>query len=99
VLSKWDLIADVANAFNAISDRTRFLFPQLDFAPIVAVSAHAGTGVEKLLSTAISVRKQLLRRISASDLNRSLKSWEARHPPPYGRKRYRVKYLAQIMRC
>jgi GTP-binding protein len=96
VLSKWDLMADVANAFHAISDRTRFLFPQLDFAPIVQVSAHDGTGVEKLLSTAVSVRKQLLRQVSVSDLNRSLKAWESRHPLPYGRKRYRAKYLAQI---
>ncbi len=95
VLSKWDLMGNTPNALNAVSDRTRFLFPQLDFAPILPVSAHDGSGLDKLLSTAVRVRRQLQRRISAHELNQSLKSWVERHPPPYGKKRYRVKYLAQ----
>ena len=95
VLSKWDLMGNKPNAFNAVSDRTRFLFPQLDFAPIVPVSGHDGSGLDKLLSTAVRVRRQLRRQISAHQLNQSLKSWVDRHPPPYGKKRFRVKYLAQ----
>ena len=95
VLSKWDLMAGTPNAFNAVSDRTRFLFPQLDFAPILPVSGHEDTGLDKLLSTAVRVRHQLQRKISAHQLNQFLRSCVERHPPPYGKKRYRVKYLAQ----
>ncbi len=95
VLSKWDLIADTPNSFNAVSDRTRFLFPQLDFAPIVPVSAYLNTGLDKLLSTAVRVQRQLKCRVSARELNQLLQSLIERHPPPYGKKRYRVKYLAQ----
>jgi GTPase len=95
VLSKWDLMGNKPNAANAVSDRTRFLFPQLDFAPIVTVSGHDGSGLDKLLSTAVRVRQQLKRQITAHQLNQSLRSWVDRHPPPYGKKRYRVKYLAQ----
>jgi GTP-binding protein len=96
VLSKWDVIGRVANAYNAASDRTRFFFPQLDFAPIVAVSALDGTGLHTLLDTAIGVQGQLKRQISAHQLNVLLQSLIERHPPPYGKKRYRAKYLAQI---
>ncbi len=96
VLSKWDLMKKTANALNAVGDRTRFLFPQLDFAPILPVSALDGYGLEKLLSTAVRVRRQLQQQISAHDLNQSLKSWVDRHPPPYGKKQFRAKYLAQI---
>ncbi len=96
VLSKWDLFGGISNAFNAARDRTRFLFPQLDFAPVVAVSARDGIGLDKLLATAVMVRAQLKRRISAGELNNLLQALIERHPPPYGKKRYRAKYLAQI---
>ena len=96
VLSKWDLMGNTPNAVNAVSDRTRFLFPQLDFAPIIPVSAHDNSGFDKLLSMAVRVRRQLQRKLTAHELNLFLKSCVERHPPPYGKKRYRVKYLAQI---
>ena len=96
VFNKWDLLDVVDNTFNAVSDRTRYLFPVLDFAPIVPISAREGTGIEKLLSTALTVRKQLQIRIPTPKLNQALRGWVERHPPPYGKKRYRVKYIAQI---
>ena len=96
VLSKWDLMGKVPNAFSAIRDRTRFLFPQLDFAPIVAVSAYEVGGFEKLLTTAVRVHRQLKRKLSVHELNQTLRALMERHPPPYGKKRYRVKYLAQV---
>jgi GTP-binding protein len=95
VLSKWDMIGDVPNAFNAARDSTRYFFPQLDFAPIVPVSGLEGTGLQKLLDTAIRIRGQLRRRIPAHELNTLLRSSIEHHPPPYGKKRYRAKYLAQ----
>ncbi|MBN1686129.1 MAG: ribosome biogenesis GTPase Der [Spirochaetales bacterium] len=96
VLSKWDVMSKIPNALNAVSDRTRFLFPQLDFAPIVPVSAHENTGLDKLLSTTVRVRRQLGRQLAAHELNQTLRILIERHPPPYGKKRYRVKYLAQV---
>ncbi len=96
VLSKWDIIGNVQNAFNAASDRTRYIFPQLDFAPIVPVSALEGSGLNKLLDTAIRVRAQLATRVPSHALNVFLQSLIQRHPPPYGKKRYRAKYLAQL---
>jgi len=95
VLSKWDITGKVGNALNAAQDRTRFVFPQLDFAPIVPISALKGTGMPKLLDTAIGVREQLRRRVSVRDLNEFLRTLIEHHAPPYGKKRYRAKYLAQ----
>jgi GTP-binding protein len=95
VFNKWDMLEDVGNTYNAVCDRTRYLFPILDFAPIVPVSAIEGTGIDALLSTVMKVRKQLTTRISTPVLNQALQDYIRHHPPPYGRKRFRVKYIAQ----
>lgn len=95
-LNKWDIIKSIPNTLNAVTDRTRFLFPLLDFAPIVPISAQQGTGVEKLLDTALTVKRQLDTKLPTPQLNQALKRWIDAHSPPYGKKRFRVKYLTQI---
>jgi GTP-binding protein len=98
-LNKWDLRTGVPNEFRAMCDRVRFLFPVLDFAPIVATSGKTGAGTGKLLDATVRVWRQLQSRISTPELNRSLREWIERNPPPYGgSKRYRAKYLTQIGR-
>lgn len=97
VLSKWDLQDSIPNAFQAISDRVRFLFPVLSFAPIVALSAIKKEGVSELLNTVLRVNKQLNKRIETSTLNSHLKDWlEENEPPRSKRGRYKIKYITQV---
>jgi GTPase len=97
VLSKWDLLPDVGNQFAAMQDKVRFLFPVLDFAPIVPISALKGTGMKKLLDTTYGVYRQLHRRVDTSDLNAALRRWVEQTPPPMENGRpYRVRYATQI---
>ncbi|MDR2143908.1 MAG: ribosome biogenesis GTPase Der, partial [Treponema sp.] len=49
VLNKWDLMPAVKNAENAVKDRIRYFFGQMEYAPIVPLSAKDGSGVENLL--------------------------------------------------
>jgi GTP-binding protein len=96
VLNKWDAMPQIKNTFEASADRIHFLFGQMEYAPIVAVSARDGTGVDKLLNTAMRMYKQLQIRIETGPLNQALERWLAESPPPMGPStRFKVKYAVQ----
>ena len=96
VMNKWDLVEDIPNGLQARSDRIRFLFPALHFAPILPLSAKKGTGNEELLETALRLRQQLHENITTGILNRKLGEWKNRTPPP-SRKGFfwKIKYIVQ----
>jgi GTP-binding protein len=96
VLNKWDAMPPVKNTFEAVSDRIRFLFGKMEYAPIVPVSARDGTGVDKLLDTALKMYRQLTTRVETSVLNQALEKWLEEYPPPMGpQTRFKVKYAVQ----
>lgn len=97
VLNKWDLMQGMGNRFEAVRDRIRFVFPILEFAPVVPISARAGTGLEKLLNTTVGVHRRLHSRIETARLNEALARWVARTPPPtpHGRP-WRPRYMTQV---
>ncbi|MBI9109037.1 MAG: ribosome biogenesis GTPase Der [Spirochaetales bacterium] len=96
VLNKWDLQADVPNAFEAVSDRVKFLFPILNFAPIIPLSALKNEGIEELLKTIVKVNTQLHKRVETSALNSHLADWVEEHEAPRSTKgRYKIKYMTQ----
>jgi GTP-binding protein len=96
VLNKWDTMPDVKNNFQAVCDRIHFFFGQLEFAPIVALSARDGDGVDKLLNTALRMYRQLNTRIETGKLNQALEQWLREYPPPSGpQTRFRVRYAVQ----
>lgn len=95
-LNKWDAMPPVKNSFAAVSDRIRFLFGKMEFAPIAAVSALEGGGVENLLDIALRVYAQLNRRTDTAALNQALERWLTEYPPPSGpQTRFKVKYAVQ----
>jgi GTP-binding protein len=95
-LNKWDTMPRVKNTFEAVSDRIRFLFGKMEYAPIVPVSAKDGAGVDKLLNTAITMYRQLETRVETGRLNAALERWLEENPPPQGpRSRFKVKYAVQ----
>jgi GTP-binding protein len=95
-LNKWDRMPKVKNTFEAVSDRIRFLFGQMEYAPIVAVSASDGTGVDKLLDASLKMFGQLNTHIDTARLNQAMERWLEEYPPPIGpRTRFKVKYGVQ----
>jgi GTP-binding protein len=96
VLNKWDTMPAGKNAFEAASGRIRFLFGQMEYAPIVPLSALDGTGTEQLLNTGLRMYDQLNRQIETSTLNEALERWLAESPPPSGpRTRFKIRYAVQ----
>ncbi|TAH58084.1 MAG: ribosome biogenesis GTPase Der [Sphaerochaeta sp.] len=97
VLNKIDLLSGVPNELEAIRDRIRFLFPVLNFAPVMMISALEEKGIEPLLDTAWSLYRQLHRRIETSHLNEALRRWGEEYPPPRGREgHFKVYYGTQV---
>ncbi|MDR0496871.1 MAG: ribosome biogenesis GTPase Der [Treponema sp.] len=96
VLNKWDTMPDVKNTFEAVRDRIHFLFGQMDYAPIIALSALDGNGIENLLDTSLRMYSQLTRRIETAALNKALEKWLAESPPPSGpQTRFKIRYAIQ----
>jgi GTP-binding protein len=97
VLNKWDTMPQVKNTFQAMADRIHFLFGQMEYAPIIPVSAKQGTGADKLLDTALGMYHQLIRRIDTAALNQALERWLEEYPPPVGpQTRFKIKYGVQV---
>jgi len=96
VLNKWDTMPTVKNAFEAVKDRIHFLFAKMEYAPIIALSALNGSGIESLLDTSLKMYAQLNRQVKTADLNVALESWLTEHPPPSGpQTRFKIRYAIQ----
>lgn len=97
VVNKWDLFEQIPNMLQAFIDRTRYVFPVLSFAPVLAISARDGTGVVKLLAAARKAHRELHRRVETGRLNRALEAWVEHSPPPAPKGRpFKVRYLTQV---
>ena len=95
-LNKWDTMPGQKNTFKAAEEKIHFQFGQMRYAPIIPVSAKDGTGVDKILNTAIRMYRQLNTQISTSKLNQALEKWLQENPPPAGpRTRFKIKYAVQ----
>ncbi|MFA6506045.1 MAG: ribosome biogenesis GTPase Der [Treponemataceae bacterium] len=96
LLNKWDKMPEVKNTFEAVSDRIHFMFGQMEYAPIIPVCSLDGTGVDKLLDTALRMFAQLTRRVETGPLNQALEKWLTDFPPPIGaRNRFKIRYATQ----
>lgn len=96
VFNKWDLMPDIKNTFEASKDKLRWFFGQMAYAPVVAISAKEGTGMDKLMNTVISMYSKLNKRIETSKLNKAVGVWIETTPPPIGlRTKFKLRYAVQ----
>jgi len=95
-LNKWDTMPDVKNAFEAARDKLRFFFGQMAWAPVIPLSAKKGEGVEKLVTTIVTLYGQLNKRVETSKLNKAVETWLEQTPPPVApRTRFKLRYAVQ----
>jgi GTP-binding protein len=96
-LNKWDAMPDAKNTFNAARDSIRFFFAQMNYAPVLPISAKNGEGVGPLLNTAVRMFEELNRFTETSKFNAFLERAQAENPPPSGpRTRFKIKYGVQV---
>ena len=97
VYNKLDLLKD-KKEIKIIEDRTRFLFPVLNFAPIIFISALKGKGIERLFECIENVLEQNKQRCSTHTLNLAFREWILKYPPPLTSKKrkMKLKYITQV---
>ena len=96
VLGKWDLLKDSPGLVEEVSEKVRFQFPVIGFAPVVPVSALTGYGIHSLLDTAQEVWRQLHVRVGTGRLNQALESWIAHYRLPVRGKNYKIRFVTQV---
>lgn len=95
-LNKWDLLDPISNLEQAMIDRVRFVFPILEFAPIVPLSVVEKRGIDELLKTILKVHRQQQFHVDTGRLNSALKRWVESNPPPLVQRRpVKIRYMTQ----
>lgn len=94
--NKWDLIEKRAGGIGKLREKVDRLLPQVAGAPLIAVSAATGEGVDRLLPAVLAADRAWNTRIPTATLNRFLENALSRHAPPaiHGR-RVRIRYMTQ----
>ena len=97
VLNKWDTMEDKSSkAERAAFDYIRTMFGQMQWAPIVTLSAKNADGIKNLMNTALTLFEQLTRKVGTSSLNLALNDWLDRYPPPATKAiHFKVRYITQ----
>ena len=96
VLAKWDLIEDPGAKLKEFIEHAERMLPQLRGAPIVALSAETGRGLDRLMPAVIKAHDDWSTKLKTRDLNDWLKMAVERHPPPtVNNRRIKPKYMAQ----
>jgi GTP-binding protein len=96
VLAKWDLVEDPQARLAEIVDEAQRQLPQVRGAPIIALSAETGRGLEKLMPAVFKTHADWSTKVKTRDLNDWLRMATERHPPPaVSGRRIKPKYMAQ----
>ena len=96
VLNKWDTQDQDKKTFKKEKENINIMFAQMDYAPILPLSALEGKGIKDLLNTTIEVYNQLTRKIETASLNAALKDWLDRYPPPASKTaHFKIRYMVQ----
>lgn len=96
-INKWDMEEDRQSGLAELKERFEHLLPQLRGAPLVAVSAKTGFGINRLRAAALKAHEIWNRRVPTARLNRWLEEMVEAHPPPApGGRRIRLRYASQV---
>jgi GTPase len=97
VFNKWDLVEDPAQSKTAIEEEFTTMYPFLEHAPRLYVSAKTGAGVGKILPVSERVYREYARLIPTPELNKAVQDILNRVRPPAtpGGKHLKFYYAAQ----
>src|SRR5579859_7367480 len=97
VANKFDLVDNRPGMIMDMRERLDNSLPQLVGAPLVAISAQTGEGIERILPAVLAANGAWNKRIGTSALNRFLETSLSRHAPPaVSGRRIRLRYMTQI---
>lgn len=96
VLNKWDTQDQSSKALKTTQEYIRTMFGQMNWAPIIAISALHADGIKNLMDTALEIYSELTKKVETAALNAALKDWIAKYPPPATKAiHFKVRYITQ----
>lgn len=96
-LAKWDLVEEPQKRLAEFRERVDRLLPQVRGAPLIALSAETGRGVDRLMPAVFKAHRNWSAKVKTRDLNDWLRLMVQRHPPPaVNGHRIKPKYMAQL---
>jgi GTP-binding protein len=97
IANKFDLVDNRMGMIKDMRERLDHSLPQLIGAPLVALSAQTGEGVERIVPAVLDAIAAWNKRIGTSALNRFLETSLSRHAPPaVSGRRIRLRYMTQV---
>lgn len=97
ILNKWDTQEQSRKTFRDTAEYIKIMFGQMNWAPILPLSALNGTGIKDLMNKAIEVYDQLTKKVDTSALNKALQDWLFHYPPPASKAiHFKIRYMTQI---
>ena len=97
VANKFDLVENRPGTIKDMRERLDNSLPQVVGAPLVAISAQTGEGVDRIVPAVLDACASWNKRVGTSALNRFLEQALSRHAPPaVSGRRIRVRYMTQV---
>ncbi|MGZ6006746.1 MAG: ribosome biogenesis GTPase Der [Rhizomicrobium sp.] len=97
VANKFDLVENRPGTIKDMRERLDNSLPQVVGAPLVAISAQTGEGIDRIVPAVLEACAAWNKRVGTSALNRFLENALSRHAPPaVSGRRIRVRYMTQV---
>jgi len=97
IINKWDALSKDNATFKDYTEKIRYGFKYLTYAPIVFVSALSGQRVGKIMTTVDEVMEQYTRRVSTAELNKVFsEAVETHHAPLSHGRRVKFYFSTQV---
>lgn len=100
VVNKWDLIENkTSTTINKYQEELGLALRYIRYAPVLFTSAEENQRISKILPTCIEMYEESKKRISTSELNKTLRAILEKHTPPLTKNRSRrIKffYMTQV---
>jgi GTPase len=94
--NKVDLVERESGTRQRLRELVDRVLPQIKGAPVVAISARSGEGLDHLMKSVVDAHAVWNRRVPTAALNRFLAQASEAHPPPAIRgRRLRLDYMTQ----
>jgi len=95
-VNKWDLVSNQQRTLKQLGETVAERLAQVSGVPLVAVSALAGRGLDKLMAAVFRSYELWNRRVPTPDLNRWLAEALERHAPPASKgRRVKIRFMTQ----
>lgn len=96
-LNKWDLVEKDTNTERDYRNFIREMLPDLDYVPIVTISAETRQRITKVLDLCLEVIGERCKKIPTHELNEFMQNIQKERPLPMsGRRQLSLKYATQV---